>query len=111
MLLRAGAITHEMIETVLGVLPRLPLGAAVTAPGQLSRHYAQHQPLRLNAIDKQTGEFMIGFGSVKGDITLSATGDLTEAAANFFAALHTAGTSTATVASTEHGNVFRLEAK
>ncbi len=98
-LLRAGAITIEMIETVLGVLPKLPIDAAIIAPGQLSRHYAQTQPLRLNASYKNIDEFMIGFGAVKGDITLSASGDLEEAAANLFAALHIAGNSKAKVIS------------
>ena len=35
-------------------------------------------------------EFHIGFGAVAGDLNLSPTADLVEAAANLFAALHTA---------------------
>ena len=33
-------------------------------------------------------EFLIGFGSVAGDCTLSASGDLAEAAARLYACLH-----------------------
>jgi L-threonylcarbamoyladenylate synthase len=62
----------------------------IVAPGQLASHYAPVQPVRLEATAAQAGEFLIGFGAVGGDITLSATGDLAEAAAALFAALHTA---------------------
>ncbi|WP_414713970.1 L-threonylcarbamoyladenylate synthase [Sphingomonas sp.] len=66
----------------------------ITAPGQLASHYAPSKPLRLNATDSN-GEWLIGFGAVAGDDTLSATGDLTEAAANLFDALHRADSSSA----------------
>ncbi|MES2337299.1 MAG: L-threonylcarbamoyladenylate synthase [Pseudomonadota bacterium] len=62
----------------------------VVAPGQLASHYAPTKPLRLNATEAGSDEWHIGFGTVCGDDTLSATGDLTEAAANLFAALHRA---------------------
>ncbi len=44
--------------------------------------------MRLNATIAQPGEIMLGFGPIAGDLTLSATGDLTEAAANLFSSLH-----------------------
>jgi L-threonylcarbamoyladenylate synthase len=40
--------------------------------------------VRLNAHGAETGEILVGFGPVKGDLTLSANGDLVEAAANLF---------------------------
>lgn len=62
----------------------------ITAPGQLASHYAPSKPVRLNATNAQAGEWLIGFGEIAGDDSLSPTGDLTEAAANLFEALHTA---------------------
>ena len=62
----------------------------VTAPGQLDSHYAPGKPLRLDATHAQPDEWLIGFGPVVGDDTLSTAGDLTEAAARLFAALHRA---------------------
>nr|WP_221239362.1 L-threonylcarbamoyladenylate synthase [Sphingomonas xinjiangensis] len=62
----------------------------IVAPGQLESHYAPGKPLRLNAHEREAGEWLIGFGAVLGDDTLSLRGDLTEAAANLFAALHRA---------------------
>lgn len=73
----------------------LPLtrGEKIKAPGMLSRHYAPSKPLRLDAQQAQPGEFLIGFGSRAGDATLSASGDLVEAAARLFDLLHQADAS------------------
>ena len=71
-----------------------PGRAEVTAPGQLASHYAPTKPLRLDATTASSDEYLIGFGPIPGDETLSPTGDLTEAAANLFAALHRADAST-----------------
>jgi len=62
----------------------------IEAPGQLASHYAPRKPLRLDAAERQEGEFLIGFGSVGGDVTLSETGDPVEAAARLFDLLHQA---------------------
>lgn len=62
----------------------------IEAPGQLASHYAPTKPLRLNAGEARTGEWLIGFGPIAGNSTLSASGDLVEAAAKLFAALHEA---------------------
>lgn len=67
-----------------------PAPAGIHAPGQLASHYAPRKPLRLDATDAADDEWLIGFGAIPGDDTLSARGDLTEAAANLFAALHRA---------------------
>jgi L-threonylcarbamoyladenylate synthase len=62
----------------------------VTAPGQLASHYAPTKPLRLDATEAHAGEWLIGFGEVVGDDSLSPSGDLVEAAARLFDALHRA---------------------
>jgi L-threonylcarbamoyladenylate synthase len=67
--------------------------AAITAPGQLATHYAPNTPLRLEATEARRDEWLIGFGAVAGDDTLSASGDLREAAARLFDALHRADAS------------------
>lgn len=90
-LLRPGGIA----AAALGV--NAAAGAGITAPGQLASHYAPRQPVRLNATDRRDGEFLIGFGTVDGDLTLSANGDLIAAAAALFAALHAAQASGAGV--------------
>ena len=62
----------------------------VEAPGQLASHYAPAKPLRLNAEAAEGDEWLIGFGTVIGDVSLSPSGDLVEAAANLFTLLHEA---------------------
>jgi len=73
----------------------LPQEHKVVSPGQLDSHYAPSKPVRLNATEARDGEYLIGFGPIPGTETLSATGDLTEAAAKLFDALHRADASTA----------------
>jgi L-threonylcarbamoyladenylate synthase len=90
-LLRAGGVTAEQINTVLGARvadAHSAISAAPTAPGQMASHYAPRAALRLNAMTPQGTEQMLGFGPVPGDLTLSASGDLAEAAANLFGHLH-----------------------
>jgi L-threonylcarbamoyladenylate synthase len=67
-----------------------PNEARIEAPGQLASHYAPGKPVRLNADSAAPDEFLIGFGVVAGDCTLSANGDVTEAAARLYACLHEA---------------------
>ena len=62
----------------------------IEAPGQLASHYAPRKPLRLDATEAKDGEFLIGFGPVEGNVTLSASGDPVEAAARLFDLLHQA---------------------
>jgi L-threonylcarbamoyladenylate synthase len=54
----------------------------------MASHYAPRGRLRLNARAPAPGEAMLGFGEVGGELTLSASGDLQEAAANLFGHLH-----------------------
>ena len=90
-LLRAGGIPAEVIEDCLGVqLHSHSEGDRPTAPGQLASHYAPKGPVRLNVVDPEPGEFHIGFGEVKGAVSLSQTADLQEAAASLFKVLHMA---------------------
>lgn len=63
---------------------------AIEAPGQLASHYAPGKPVRLNASDRREGEFLIGFGAIAGDCSLSVAGDPAEAAARLYACLHQA---------------------
>ncbi|MCA1198078.1 threonylcarbamoyl-AMP synthase [Sphingomonas sp. R647] len=91
-LLRPGPVSAEAIEREIGRWLGAA-GEAIEAPGQLASHYAPRKPLRLNATEARDGEWLIGFGAVGGDDTLSAKGDLTEAAARLFDALHRADAS------------------
>lgn len=92
-LLRPGPVDPAAIAALLGEAP-LPLtDHAIEAPGQLASHYAPSKPLRLDAPSAAAGEWLIGFGAVAGDDTLSASGDLAEAAAHLYAALHRADAS------------------
>lgn len=101
-LLRPGGVTLEEIESVIGpvALPsRVTTSdqAAARSPGMLPQHYAPHTPLAvIEDLSQVTAPERCGlltlqplpeasrFAAVE---TLSANGDLTEAAANFFAAL------------------------
>ena len=68
-------------------------GSRVEAPGQLASHYAPSKPLRLNARQADADEYLIGFGPVTGDATLSRSGDMVEAAVRLFDLLHRADAS------------------
>jgi L-threonylcarbamoyladenylate synthase len=87
-LLRAGGVPLAALEAALGRPLRQGTEGPVAAPGMLASHYAPQGRVRLNALRADPGEVMLGFGGVAGDLTLSAAGDLTEAAANLFACLH-----------------------
>jgi L-threonylcarbamoyladenylate synthase len=62
----------------------------IQSPGQMASHYAPSKPLRLNATSRDEEEYLIGFGEIRGDSTLSAAGNLVEAASRLFALLHQA---------------------
>ena len=86
-LLRPGPITEGEIATLLGPSEAIT-EAKVEAPGQLAGHYAPGKPVRLHANEAMPDEFLIGFGDISGDCTLSESGDLAEAAARLYACLH-----------------------
>ena len=86
-LLRPGGIPVEQIETALGH-PLAAPGDKITAPGQMTSHYAPRAPLRMNATSPDPGEIFLGFGDIDGPMSLSRSGDLIEAAAALFECLH-----------------------
>ncbi|WP_302480200.1 Sua5 family C-terminal domain-containing protein, partial [Sphingomonas bacterium] len=91
--LRPGALEGGKLAAIAGVRLLEGASAAIEAPGQLASHYAPALPIRLNAEAAGPHEWLIGFGGVAGDRSLSASGDPTEAAANLFDALHEADAS------------------
>ena len=94
-ILRPGPVTSAEIERVLGTSPLAASGDNIEAPGQLASHYAPSKAVRLNVIQQEPGEWHIGFGAIEGNDNLSASGDLAQAAANLFEALHRADASAA----------------
>ena len=94
-LLRAGAITREAIESVLGSPIDLtrPALTVPNAPGQLASHYAPNAELRLGAAAASADEAALDFGgSLKrgasgARLDLSPSGDLVEAASRLFSYL------------------------
>jgi L-threonylcarbamoyladenylate synthase len=106
-LFRAGALSRDRIEAVLG----RPLavaardGDAPAAPGMLASHYAPRAAVRLNAMEVLPGEALLAFGPLPMSadratihVNLSERGDLIEAAANLFAALRALDGHAATIA-------------
>lgn len=88
-LLRPGGIARGQIEDCLGMKLAAAGEGPLHAPGQLESHYAPRAALRLNAERPERGETYLGFGShLHGPHTLSARGDVNEAAANLFRKLH-----------------------
>ena len=84
-LLRAGPLTPEELDIDLE-----EAGPTIEAPGQLQSHYAPAKPLRLGVTQASDDEWLIGFGAIEGDASLSPSGDLVEAAARLFDLLHEA---------------------
>ncbi len=91
-LLRPGPITVEDLADLLGPQTKsrgATLEASrVEAPGQLAKHYSPGKPVALGVTAPAPDAFVIGFGEVAGDVNLSPRGDLAEAAAQLYAALH-----------------------
>jgi len=90
-LLRPGGVPREQLESVLGRLADTADVGAPRSPGMLERHYAPARPMRLNVSSVASDEVLLAFGpplsGASATVNLSSTGDLTEAAANLFAAL------------------------
>ncbi|MFK7878105.1 MAG: L-threonylcarbamoyladenylate synthase [Paracoccaceae bacterium] len=96
-LLRPGGVATSDLERALGS----PLSApkpGISAPGQIASHYAPSASVRLNARAARDGELFLGFGDISGDLNLSPSADLSEAAANLFACLHTLDAKSAPIA-------------
>jgi len=102
-ILRHGPVTIDEVRAAItrpGVkLDRFDTGEddgqpeQIESPGQLLAHYAPRKPLRIDAPRAAEDEWMIGFAATGGDDNLSPSGDLAEAAANLFDALHRADAS------------------
>lgn len=93
-ILRPGPVTEAQISAILGEEARSATSNdGIEAPGQLASHYAPGKPMRLGVETAHADEFHIGFGTVGGDMNLSASADLAEAAANLYSALHAAADS------------------
>jgi L-threonylcarbamoyladenylate synthase len=98
-LLRAGGVPVEELEALVGPIERaLPVDEKPAAPGQLKHHYAPRKSLRLVASaaeipgESGIGALFFGVATIPSDFpgvmeNLSPTGDLREAATNFFRAL------------------------
>jgi L-threonylcarbamoyladenylate synthase len=90
-LLRSGGVTRETLEGILQrqVMNPTYLDTELHSPGMMESHYAPTATLRLDAAASELNEAFIGFGPyAHGPWTLSASGNLREAAANLFKVLH-----------------------
>ena len=99
-LLRPGTITVDDLTACTGLPVLDRQNNEITAPGQLSSHYAPTASVKLNG-SRSDAEIFVGFGTESGDFNLSPSGDLREAAKNLFETLRQAdetGISTITVA-------------
>lgn len=94
-LLRPGGVPRAALEAAIGQALVIVEegGTAPLAPGLLASHYAPRAAVRLDAEAPRPGEAWLGFGPEPDGalpalaFNLSPTGDLTEAAANLFAAM------------------------
>ena len=90
-------------EALIGPLTTPSDPRRVTAPGMLESHYAPRARVLLDVTTPPPGAAYLAFGAPApaGGLTLSATGDLVEAAANLYAhlrALDASGAETIAVA-------------
>ncbi|EAU42281.1 Sua5/YciO/YrdC/YwlC protein family:SUA5:SUA5/yciO/yrdC, N-terminal [Fulvimarina pelagi HTCC2506] len=95
-LLRPGGVPREAIVEATGLPVETILQTTkISAPGQMSSHYAPFGRVRLDAASVEPGEWLIAFGpepvrgesSASGVVNLSPSGNLEEAAANLFGLL------------------------
>ena len=88
-ILRFGAIDETDISELLGLdLKKKRKDEKISAPGQLSSHYAPKGSIRLNSKVFKKNEVSLGFGKILCDLNLSREANLAEAAANLFDYLH-----------------------
>ncbi|MCC5916435.1 MAG: threonylcarbamoyl-AMP synthase [Cryomorphaceae bacterium] len=99
--LRKGSLSVDRLIAELGYEPEIAQisSSRPSAPGNIDHHYAPHTPMYIGNLSENTRHFPSGTGVLsfgnnarnlkfQREINLSLKGDLTEAAANFFAALH-----------------------
>ena len=88
-ILRFGSIHETDISELLGLdLKKKRKDEKISAPGQLSSHYAPKGSIRLNSKVFKKNEVSLGFGKILCDLNLSREANLAEAAANLFDYLH-----------------------
>jgi len=101
-ILRPGSITAAQIRKLGMVIEDAAasedgadedIHSPLLSPGMLSSHYAPRLPVRINVHSVEEGEALLAFGSPVGHtaarvINLSESGNVDEAAARLFAALH-----------------------
>ena len=89
-ILRHGGLAKETLAEILGFLSDSLTPERIKAPGQLASHYAPNAQIETDVswTAKTDAEVAwLGFHNSQGDLNLSASGDLVEAAANLFAML------------------------
>ncbi|MUG78147.1 L-threonylcarbamoyladenylate synthase [Commensalibacter melissae] len=91
-LLRPGGISAESLSSICGPLSfKDSVETKITAPGQLSSHYAPSLTVRLNCTHVLANEALLAFGKTTLQaplsVNLSPTSNLEEAARNLFANL------------------------
>ncbi|MEZ5960317.1 MAG: Sua5 family C-terminal domain-containing protein [Hyphomonadaceae bacterium] len=101
-MLRPGAIARDAIEKITGPLAT-PSSGAIAAPGMMESHYAPRARMLLDVTAPPPDAAYLAFGTPAppGGLSLSPSGDLTEAAANLYAhlrALDATGAGTIAVA-------------
>ena len=107
-ILRPGGVTREQISAALTKAGLTLVNNEadgpkqdMVSPGMMQSHYAPTCTLKMNVLTPLEGMELIGFGEVSGAgilaSTLSASGNLVEAAANLFDRLHAADATGASV--------------
>ncbi len=92
-ILRDGFISIETLSSILNKNIAMSNSLMqIKAPGMMEKHYAPKTQLRINANSSSSNEVCLNFGASNLDgsfnLNLSETGDLIEAARNFYAMLH-----------------------
>ncbi len=97
-ILRLGGLPLEEIEKVIGKLEISTLSKRPRSPGQLQKHYSPRTPLKILekdlVVSKDIKAGLLAFTPPKDKLSfekievLSVSGDLSEAACNFFSSLH-----------------------
>ncbi|MEP5761937.1 MAG: L-threonylcarbamoyladenylate synthase [Litoreibacter sp.] len=83
-LLRAGGVPVEALVELGLIAASRDEDAKLSAPGQMTSHYAPNALMRLNVENVHENEVLLGFGMVDADVNLSTQGCLREAATRLF---------------------------
>ena len=85
-ILRAGSVTIEQLADASGLeVTTVEANSKITAPGMLASHYAPRAEVVLECKSKLPDAAMLAIGpDCEGELNLSVSGDLKEAAANLY---------------------------